>query len=118
MRRVVAVVKDLFFVARIRETAKLVGTPLGFARSAEELSRRAGGRASRPGDHRSHHPRLGSRGASRHGGEPAPRRPRAGLHHSRPRPSDPALHGRCDRVVTKETLTQELPQILREGVPA
>ena len=38
MRRVVAVVKDLFFVARIRETAKLVGTPLGFARSAEELA--------------------------------------------------------------------------------
>ena len=28
------------------------------------------------------------------------------------------LHDRCDRVVTKETLTQELPQILREGVPA
>ena len=27
------------------------------------------------------------------------------------------LHERCDRVVTKETLTQELPQILREGVP-
>jgi len=28
------------------------------------------------------------------------------------------LHGRCERVVTKETLTQELPRILREGVAA
>ena len=28
----VAAVKDLFFVARIRETARLVGTPLVFAR--------------------------------------------------------------------------------------
>ena len=25
-------------------------------------------------------------------------------------------HGRCDRVVTKETFTQELPQILKSGV--
>ena len=27
-------------------------------------------------------------------------------------------HARCDRVVTKETLTQELPTLLREGVTA
>jgi hypothetical protein len=25
-------------------------------------------------------------------------------------------HARCERVVTKETLTQELPRLLREGV--
>jgi hypothetical protein len=25
-------------------------------------------------------------------------------------------HPRCDRVVTKETLTQELPRLLKEGV--
>ena len=31
--KVVAVVRDLFFVARIRETARLVGTPLSFART-------------------------------------------------------------------------------------
>ena len=28
------------------------------------------------------------------------------------------LHARCRRVVTKETLTQELPTLLREGVAA
>jgi hypothetical protein len=27
-------------------------------------------------------------------------------------------HGRCERVVTKETLTQELPQLLTEGITA
>jgi len=27
-------------------------------------------------------------------------------------------HGRCARVVTKETLTQELPTLLRDGVAA
>jgi len=27
-----------------------------------------------------------------------------------------AWHARCDRVVTKETLTQELPRLLKEGV--
>ena len=27
-------------------------------------------------------------------------------------------HARCDRVVTKETLTQELPRLLKEGVTA
>jgi hypothetical protein len=28
------------------------------------------------------------------------------------------LHGRCTRVVTKETLTQELPDLLTRGVAA
>jgi DNA-binding NtrC family response regulator len=28
------------------------------------------------------------------------------------------LHGRCTRVVTKETLTQELPELLKSGVTA
>jgi len=27
-------------------------------------------------------------------------------------------HGRCERVVTKETFTQELPQLLTEGITA
>jgi len=35
--RVVAVVSDLFFVARIREVARFVGVPLVFARSADEI---------------------------------------------------------------------------------
>jgi hypothetical protein len=38
VNRVIAVVKDLFFVARIRETARLVGTPLDFARAPEEVA--------------------------------------------------------------------------------
>ena len=37
---VIAVVRDLFFVARIRETAKLAGVPLVFARTPEELTAR------------------------------------------------------------------------------
>ena len=36
--KVIAVVRDLFFVARIRETARLVGTPLSFARTPEEIA--------------------------------------------------------------------------------
>ena len=36
--RVVAVVRDLFFVARIRETARLAGVPLEFARTPEDLA--------------------------------------------------------------------------------
>ena len=36
--RVVAVVSDLFFVARIREVARLAGVPLVFARSADEIN--------------------------------------------------------------------------------
>ena len=35
---VLAIVKDLFFVARIRETARLAGVPLGFARTPEEIA--------------------------------------------------------------------------------
>src|SRR5436309_13511683 len=38
MAPVVAVVKDLFFVARIREVARLAGVPLVFARTPEELN--------------------------------------------------------------------------------
>ena len=43
--RVVAVVRDLFFVARIRETARLAGVPLVFARTPEEIAAAAPGRA-------------------------------------------------------------------------
>ena len=41
--RAVAVVRDLFFVARIRETARLAGTPLVFARTPEEITAAMGG---------------------------------------------------------------------------
>ena len=67
---VLAVVSDLFFVARIRETARLAGVPvLGFTT------------------------------------------------HVLARQTEP-WHARCARVVTKDALTQELPQLLRGGVGA
>jgi hypothetical protein len=112
------VVKDLFFVARIRETARLVGTALTFARTPEEVS--AALAAEPPGlvildlttagwDYEA---LLGAI-------EAAPVRvPVLGFTtHALARQTQP-LHGRCERVVTKETLTQELPRILREGVAA
>jgi CheY-like chemotaxis protein len=118
VRRVVAVVKDLFFVARIRETAKLVGTPLSFARSPEELSTALAGDPpglvivdlTTPGwDHGTLLDTVTAR---------APGVPVLGYTtHVLARQTQP-LHDRCDRVVTKETLTRELPQILREGAPA
>jgi hypothetical protein len=108
--QVVAVVKDLFFVARIRETARLAGVPLAFARSAEEL-------AASPA-----HPRfvlLDLTGGFDY--EAIFRTVEArGLpvlaftthvlaSHTKP------WHARCARVVTKETLTADLPELLRQG---
>ncbi len=40
-RKIVAVVPDLFFAAKIGETAKHVGAEIEFVRSAEDLLRRA-----------------------------------------------------------------------------
>ena len=109
---VVAVVKDLFFVARIRETARLAGVPLTFARTVDEVRTAVAGA-----------PRfllldltagldyeaiLGAAGA-------------AGVAvlgfttHALARQTQ-AWHARCERVVTKETLTAELPTLLRQGV--
>lgn len=116
MTKVVAVVKDLFFVARIRETARMVGTPLAFARTPEEV------RSALSADTdlvivdlttagwdyqaifaplEAHQPRVPVLGFTTHAlaGETKP------------------LHGRCDRVVTKETLTQEIGDILAQRCP-
>jgi len=104
-------------VARIRETARLVGTPLSFARTPAELATALvdapdlvildlttsgwdyeaiftalDGAASRPSV-------LGF------------------TTHVLARSTQP-LHARCTRVVTKETLTQELPELLKVGVSA
>ena len=113
---VLAVVKDLFFVARIRETARLVGVPLDFVRTPEELEGAvaAGARLVL----------LDLTGgfdyarvfAAIEAVEPARRPPvLAFTTHALARATQP-WHGRCARVVTKETLTQELPVLLREGV--
>lgn len=108
---VVAVVKDLFFVARIRETARLAGVPLVFARSAEEVEAALAAPArfalvdlTAGFDH----DRV-LRAAE------AARVPVLGFTtHAQARQTQP-WHARCARVVTKETLTAELPALLREG---
>jgi hypothetical protein len=114
--RVVAVVKDLFFVARIRETARLAGVPLEFSRSVDELERALAGGARLV--------LLDLTGgfdyervfAAIDAVEPARRPPvLAFTTHALARTTQP-WHARCARVVTKETLTQELPTLLREGV--
>jgi hypothetical protein len=112
---VVAVVRDLFFVARIRETARLAGVPLAFARTSDELTA-----ALTPAPRfvlvdltaGFDYPALF--GAIEAAGAP----PVLGFTtHALARETQP-LHARCRRVVTKETLTQELPTLLRDGVAA
>ena len=108
---VVAVVKDLFFVARIRETARLAGVSLTFARTTDELAAALAGA-----------PRFvlldltagldydALLGAAERAGVPVV----AFTTHALARQTQP-WHARCERVVTKETLTTELPTLLREG---
>ncbi|HEY3067531.1 MAG TPA: hypothetical protein VGL09_17190 [Methylomirabilota bacterium] len=110
--RVVAVVKDLFFVARIRETARLAGVPLTFARTPDELQ---GALATSPRfvlldltSGLDHEAILTA--AAAHGVPVL-----AFTTHALARETQP-WHARCARVVTKETLTRELPSLLREGV--
>jgi CheY-like chemotaxis protein len=114
MSQVVAVVKDLFFVARIRETARGAGVPLSFARSPGELETALASPVAlvlmdltmSNWDYSAFFETIAR---------------------VRPRPAVVAYtthvlagvtkpwHGRCDRVVTKETLTEELAQILRSA---
>jgi hypothetical protein len=111
---VLAVVKDLFFVARIRETARLAGVPLKFARTAEEI---AAGLAAAPRfvllDLTAGLDYDAILGGAERAGVPV----LAYTTHALARQTQ-AWHGRCERVVTKETLTAELPTLLREGVGA
>jgi hypothetical protein len=113
---VIAVVRDLFFVARIRETARLAGVPLVFARSTDELE------AALAADTRL--VLLDLTGGFDYAAvfdvlarvDPA-RRPQVLGYttHVLARETQP-WHARCGRVVTKETLTQELPAFLKEGL--
>ena len=112
--RVLAVVKDLFFVARIRETARLAGVPLAFAKSPDDVD----AALAEP-------PRFilldltaGLDYARILDAADAARVPvLAFTTHALARATQP-WHARCARVVTKETLTQELPSILTQGVVA
>ena len=115
--RAVAVVKDLFFVARFRETARLAGAVVVFARTPAELQTALEVPAdlvlldlTTPGlDYDAFFTELGTE---------ASRPPVLGITtHALARQTQP-LHGRCARVVTRETLTQELGTILKEGLPA
>ena len=115
-KRVLVVCKDLFFTARIGETARLTGTSVLFARSETELEARLG---EGPSD------LLILDLTSQGWNYPAifgalerqdPRVPiLAFTTHALAKTTQP-YHRRCDRVVTKETFTQELPLILRDGV--
>jgi hypothetical protein len=107
-----AVVKDLFFVARIRETARLVGTPLTFARTTDEI---ATGLTAAPRfvllDLTAGLDYDAILRATEQAGVPV----LAFTTHALARQTQP-WHARCERVITKETLTAELPTLLREGV--
>lgn len=109
--------KDLFFVARIRETARMVGTSLVFARAPHEL---ASALAEAPDlvildlttDGWDYEALFAVLAAA----SPAP--PVLGFTtHALARATQP-LHARCARVVTKETLTRELPELLKSGAAA
>ena len=124
-RPVVAVVKDLFFVARIRETARLAGVPLVFARTPGEVTAAL---ANTPRmalvdltggfDYAAMFAVL-DHGGPATGGPPNPHTARppvlAFTTHALAKQTQP-WHARCDRVVTKETLTAELPTLLTEGI--
>jgi hypothetical protein len=114
--RVVAVVKDLFFVARIRETARLTGVPLLFARTPEELSAALAEPARFVLLDLTAAFDYGRLFAVVEGASPRPP-VLAFTTHALAAATKP-LHERCTRVVTKETLTQELPSLLKEGIPA
>lgn len=115
--RAVAALRDPFWSARIRETARLAGRPLAIVRSPDEL--RAALEAApaalaivdltTPGW--DYDALLAVVAGSR------PRPPVLDFTtHALARQTQP-YHARCDRVVTKETLTQELGEIMRHGHP-
>jgi hypothetical protein len=111
---VLAVVTDLFFVARIRETGRLAGVRVEFARTPEQIEASL-----------AHGPRLvlidltaGYDYDRIFTALAGARPPVLGYTtHALGRQTQP-WHSRCDRVVTKETLTQDLPRLLKEGVTA
>jgi hypothetical protein len=109
----VAVVKDLFFVARIRETARLAGVPIEFARTPEELHTELAVSSpalvlldlTTPGWDYDALLAIVARAV--------PRPPLTGFTTHVLASRTKIWHGRCDRVVTKETLTRELGDMLR-----
>jgi hypothetical protein len=111
---VLAIVKDLFFVARIRETARLAEVPVTIVRSPEDVEAALTPR-----------PRFALLDLTAgfdyerlfRSLEGAEVPVLAFTTHALAAHTKP-WHPRCARVVTKETLTAELPRLLREGVAA
>lgn len=116
-RTVIAHVRDLLFSSRIAETARRLGYPFQAARSLDDLRAALAGR---PGlvmldltaDGLDLDAALREIEAA---GHPAP--VLGWTTHVLWKTTKP-LHDRCDRVVTRETLTAELPELLRLYVAA
>ena len=115
--RAVAVVKDLFFVARFREQARLSGAEITFARTPLDLSVALAEPAdlvildltTEGWDYEGFFAEL----------EGLPESPPIlGITTHAVARRTQHMHPRCTRVVTRETLTRELGRILREGIAA
>ncbi len=111
-RGVLVLVRDLLFSSRIGETARRLGYGFRAARSVDELR---GGLAAGPGlvmvDLTAHGLDLeAALAVVEAAGRPAP--VLAWTTHALWKTTRP-LHDRCDRVVTREQLTAELPELLR-----
>jgi hypothetical protein len=105
-------------VARIRETARMVGAVVTFARGTDEVTRAVAADAPSLAivdltmadwDYGGLFDALAS--------APVPPPVLGFTTHALARQTQP-LHARCTRVVTKETLTRELGTILKEGIAA
>jgi len=112
-RPIVALVRDLLFQTRIAETARRLGYPCRTVRSVDELR---AGLAEAPGlvmlDLTATAVDLDAAlGAVEAAGRPAP--VLGWTTHVLWKQTKP-LHGRCDRVVTREELTEKLPDLLRD----
>jgi hypothetical protein len=115
-RPVLALVNDLFFTLKIGDTAKYLGIPIQFAASAPEFFGRLA--ATRPAlmivdltlsgvDMEGLFERLGSEGQP-------PAAPILGYTtHADWKRTGP-LHDRCTRVVTKDTLSRSLAELMQQ----
>ena len=113
-------VKDLFFVARIRETARLTGVPVVFARTPQDVEQAISSPA--PGSRQAPAFALvdltsGLDHAAILSELERARVPVLGFTtHVLARQTQP-WHARCQRVITKEVLTRELGAVLQRGLP-
>jgi hypothetical protein len=111
-RPILALVRDLLFQTRIADTARRLGYPCRTVRSLDELR---AGLGDTPGlvmiDLTATAVDLDAvLGAVEAAGRPAP--VLGWTTHVLWKETKP-LHGRCDRVVTREELTEKLPDLLR-----